>query len=254
MRMRRLTRQELSAHLRTMRQVGMQQQQSPPQETVIQQTGDTVTQPRYDLALGNWAQILAVAPTIITAQTGPPTNTAVLAVALMPQTSGIFFVSARLSWSNNTTAISVTHALVTKQGAAGGAITGGGTAGKFGQYSGGANQLTSTGSTFTANAQFLNVNAAGGNGLLFEGAALSAGSVVQHSDVAATLTGLLTANAIGSSPPFSFAGYIDAGGIATKTPFTVRQPACFAVLLTASGASTVTYDSASLFVQETVTL
>lgn len=251
--MRKVTPQELTARLRTMQQVGMQQQQSPPQETVVQATGDTLTQPRYDLALGNWAQVYVVSPTI-TAQVNP-SSTCVLAVTLMPQTTGVFFVAARLSFSNGTTAITTTHSLVTKQGASTGVIAGGSSATKLGQYTGGAGQLTSTNNTYAGAAgQILNVNAAGGNGLTFEGAALSAGSVVQHTDAVASLTGLLTANAIASSPPFSFLGYVDLVGpnSNTKTPFPARQPVCFAVLVTAGG-STVTYDSASLFVQETVT-
>lgn len=240
--------------VRGWREIGMQQQLAPPQEVLVQQTGDTVTQPRYDLALGNWVQVIgsAAGAGVPHTQSGPPVTTAVMAVTLMPQTTGIFFVSTRLSWSCNTTALSVTHALVARQGASTGVLSVGQTSTKIGQYAANG-QATATGNTFTASGTILAVDAVGGAGITFEGANLSAGTS-QHVDVVATLTGLLTANGLGTNN-FEFTGYIDAGGpnVSTKTPFNNRQPVCFAVLLTVSAAAVLSYDSVYLFAQETVT-
>ena len=240
--------------VRGWKQVGMQQQLAPPQEVLVQQTGDTVTQPRYDLALGNWVQVIGsgAGAGVPHTQSASPTNTAVMAVTLMPQTTGIFFVSTRLSWSLNTTGLSVTHALVARQGTSQGNLSVGQTSTKIGQYAA-AGQLTATGNTFTASGTILAVDATGGAGITFEGANLSAGTT-QHVDVVATLTGLLTANGLGTNN-FEFSGYVDAGGpnVSTKSPFNFRQPVCFAVLLTVSGAAVLSYDSTMLFAQETVT-
>jgi hypothetical protein len=221
----------------------------PNQDVLIAQ-GTPVTQPRYDLALGNWAQVQCVVgsvPGLPSVQTGP-NDTGVLGIVMVPQQSGIFFVSVRAAWSDGTTAGVITHRLRTKQGATNGAllavapatITNGA---KFGILATNAN----------ARGIVTQTDAAGGPGFSFEGGSLVASTQVQHIDITASLTGLLTAQAAGGAGgAFAWSGYADANGASslTKLPFTLGLPCIFHMTVSATAAHVITYQTASLFVQE----
>lgn len=198
-------------------------------------------------SLGLYAAIQAVSGSAAqpppSAQTGA-VNTNVAAVMLFARSSGIFGVSVRASWSDGTTAGSVTHSLVSKQGASTGALAGTGAVGngKIGSLQGSATIVNSIAT--------LQANAAGGVGITFEGSGVI--TIAQHSDVAGTLTGLLTANGIGTQNFESGFMMCDATGSTSnvKTPFTIGKPACFALQLSSTAAHVITYDSVSFFAQE----
>jgi len=166
-------------------------------------------------------------------QTGPA-STVVAAMVLWPRVSGLFEVSMRVSWADNTTADLVTHSLYSKQGAGAGALAGGNAEGKSSVAVGAG----------AGESMVLNVDATGGPGLTFEGS--SAFTILQHQDAAATLTGLLSGNN-GSTQHFSTGAMLcDAAGSTsnTRTPFTLGLPCCFA--LVASATHLVHYNSGSL--------
>lgn len=204
------------------------------------QAGQGITPPTLGT---NWASVIGVSGATLASphtQTGD-TNTGVIALSLTPQGSGIFYVSCKLAFSDGTTAGAITHSLVTLQGAAGNLLAG----------TGFLSQIKQSQFPGTATGGILNADAAGGNGITFAGASMSTGKV-QSSDVAASLTGLLTANGAGGINEFTFSGLVDANGSnsATKLPFTVGLPMAIGVLLTNTAAHVITYGSAELFAWE----
>lgn len=169
-------------------------------------------------AMGNWASVVHTAPHLQTA----PAQTCVACIVLPVQASGIFHVEVECPWSDNTAAEQVTFTLATQTSVGSGAtLTGGGTA------SGILGNNTSGGA-----AQVLLADGAGGNGIVYNGAAFSLG-LTQYSQIAATLAGLLTANATGAQS-FGVTGFMqNASNTTVKTPFVKPNFAAFGLLVTA---------------------
>lgn len=192
----------------------------------------------------NWASVMGVSGATlgtIHSQTSA-SSTGVLAMVLNPQSSGVFDVGVRLTYSDGTTAGSITHSLVTKQGGAGNVLAGTGFL---------AQVKTSTFPGSGTSGGILNADASGGAGITFGGSGIGTFTIVQANDVQATLTGLLTANGIGTQG-FAWRGLIDATGDSsgTKTPFTIGLPCCVGVALTSTAAHVITYDSIEMFATE----
>jgi hypothetical protein len=167
-----------------------------------------------------------------------PAVTLVAALVLWPRVSGLFEMSLRTSWSDGTTADSVTLSLYTKQGAGTGVLAGGTATGKGSVaqgYGPGAGMI-------------LNFDATGAGGLTFEGS--SAVTIIQHADAAATLTGLLTANGLGTQNFETGLMLADASGPtnSTRTPFTIGKPALFA--LGVSATHVISFESLSFWARE----
>jgi hypothetical protein len=196
----------------------------------------------------NWVQISsgigATVPSPHT-QTGMAA-TQVAAISMGAFFTGLFEVSVRASFSDGTTAGTVTTSLTAKQGAGAGLVAGGVASAKFG---GGAASIAAVCGMAAPQGQVLNVDAAGGGGLTFEGSALS--NLSYHTDIVATLTGLLTAQA-NSTLNFEFFGICDAlgvGGLA-KTPFPLGKPVCFFLTASNTAAHVITYNSLNFLVRE----
>jgi hypothetical protein len=213
----------------------------------LQVPGGDSNKPRLDFPLSNWASIVAVSTQAVNV---PHTQTSasatcVACISLTAFFTGLFEYSCRASFSDGTTGGVLISTLLTSQGAGAGLVSGGVAAAKFG--AGAASIALSQGAT--ANGQILNVDAAGGAGLRFEG--LAFGGVAQHTDTTASLTGLLTPQGAGVDS-FSFYGMADAQGALslTKTPFTLGKPVAFALIVSATAAHVITYNSLNMFVRE----
>ncbi|HZU81908.1 MAG TPA: hypothetical protein VE987_03280 [Polyangiaceae bacterium] len=193
-------------------------------------------------AIGNWAQVLGAS--------GAPNNaphtqtsaaaTNVVALSVVPKSTGLFLVGCKASYSDGTTGGQITHSLFSKQGTtAAGALAG----------TGFLSQVKTGVFAPTAKGGILNADAAGGGGITFEGSATF--SVFQSSDAQGTLTGLLTVNGTGTQN-FEFFGVADAvgAGSATKTPFTLGLAACIALAVSSTAAHVITYDTVTLFAAE----
>lgn len=216
----------------------------------IQAGGNVLTEADVAAALGNWVSIVGVAGATVIPPNNQttPASTVVAGIAFMPTQSGILDVRCKASYSGNTTASLITHKVITKQGATSGAVTGGTAAAKI---STGAPGLNAGIPTFLGSAgQVLNVDAAGGAGLQFEGANLAATGITQSQDRVGTLTGLLTANGQGTNN-FEFVGMCDNNGPGSlvKLPFTNLLPLFVGLQLTAT-LGVIAYDSLSLFITE----
>jgi hypothetical protein len=212
----------------------------------LQTTGGDQVVPRVDFPLSNWGEINAVAGGALTphTQTGP-TLTSLAMLSLVAGFTGLFEMFAKVSFSDGTTAGATTLNIVAKQGAGAGAITGGLAAAKFG--SGAQSVAASAGAN--ANGMILNVDAAGGFGLQFEGGNVTAATAVS-SDAVGSLTGLLTANGVANSSSH-FLGVADAApSSAVKTPFTLGKPVAFSIMVSATAAHVITIASLNLFVRE----
>lgn len=213
----------------------------------LQVTGGDSNKPRLDFPLSNWGEINAVfgGALVPHSQTGP-TITTVAALSLVSGFTGLFEYYARVSLSDGTTAGALTLNFVAKQGASTGLVSGGLAAAKFGN--GAASVAIANGAT--ANGQVLNVDAAGGFGLQFEGANILTGGTAVGSDAVGTLTGLLTANGVGQQNT-QFVGVADAApGSTVKTPFTLGKPVVFSFTMSATAAHVITYGSLNMFVRE----
>lgn len=185
-------------------------------------------------ALGNWFTLIteggATVPTPHD-QTTNPTLTFVGTIVLVPQQSGIFLVSFGAQATDSLDTDTMSFALITNQGTtAGGILAGGAAAGKAGTNATGAHGM------------ILNVDAAGGNGITFEGAAQGGGKLQYSANIA-------TAAAVNEAA--SWSGIIDAVAAtsATKTPFTIGKAAAIGVQLTA-GAGTVSFSRFTLSAYE----
>jgi hypothetical protein len=212
----------------------------------LQVTGGDQVAPRVDFPLSNWAEINAVAGGALTphTQTGP-TLTSIAMLSLVAGFTGLFEYFVRVGFSDGTTAGTSVINVVAKQGAATGAVSGGIAAAKFG--SGAASVALAGGAT--ANGQILNVDAAGGFGLQFEGANVTAATAV-GSDSVGSLTGLLTANGTGTQNS-QFVGVADAApSSVVKTPFTLGKPVAFSLLVSGTAAHVITIGSLNMFVRE----
>jgi hypothetical protein len=204
------------------------------------------------VGLSNWGAITATTGAVVlppNLQTGPGNvqpQTVVAGMVLIPRASGLFVASVRASFSDGTTGGSLQHNFITKAGVGAGVLAGGAAAGKFG-----ARALSPVGALVSA-AMVLNVDAAGAFGLSFEGANPQTASISQHIDVAATLTGLLTANGIGTMNFECGQLLCDAVGPTSlvKTPFALGVPIFFGLTVKDTAAHVVTYDSFEMFVQE----
>ena len=178
-------------------------------------------------ALSNWFSMTtgghaAVPPSNQTA----PSATAIVAIAIVPKVSGIFDVSARLGWSDTTTADLITHRFFSRQYPSIVVFSGTGVVaqGILGSGASGAEGVV------------LGADAAGGAGILVNSAALfGGGAVVQGIEQGASLTGLLSANANAPSN-FGFTSFaVDAsGGTNTRTPFVLGEPVVFGIAVTAT--------------------
>ncbi len=212
----------------------------------VQTSGGDQLVPRMDFPLGNWGEINAVIGGALTPHTQTSMAlTNVAGLSLVAGFTGLFECHVRMAFSDGTTAGSVTSNFVAKQGAGTGAIAGGLAAAKFG----GNAASVAVASGATANGMILNVDAAGGGGLTFEGASANAAAAVA-SDQVGTLTGLLTANGTGQQL-FAFDGVADAApSSAVKTPFTLGKPVYFAIVMSSTAAHVVTIGSLNIFVRE----
>jgi hypothetical protein len=156
-----------------------------------------------------------------------PVLTFVAAVVLRAQVSGIFYVTFAIQATDSVDVDTMSHSLVTNQSAGPGALTGGVAAG----YSG-ANAIGASG-------MILNVDAAGGNGLLFDGnpQGLGAAHFIANQTTAA-----------GVQTVCSWGNIVDATGStsAVKTPFTIGDAVAFGVEVGTAGAATVHYTRLTL--------
>lgn len=170
-----------------------------------------------------------------------PNGTIVAAMSLFPRVSGLFEVSVCVHFSCSVTGQVVTHDLFSKQGATTGVLAGGAATGKSSADEGAG----------ASSSMILNVDAAGGGGLTFEGS--SAFTLVQNDQSAATLTNLLTGQGIGTMEYTSGAMLVDATGPTseTLTPFTIGLPMCLALGVTSVvGANVITYQSITFWARE----
>ena len=159
---------------------------------------------------------LSISAATIAQQTAP-NQTTVAAITLQAKASGIFEAFLCAPWSPGTAGQQIGHSFQTNHSATPGALTGGAAAGIVG-------------STAGPNAQGMIANAdfTGAAGLQWKGANLtgSAGAQFQGSQQAASVAGMLTANA-NSSYSFNVANIMHSNPTGAKTPFPVGDQVVF---------------------------
>lgn len=188
-------------------------------------------------ALGNWVS------TQITGSPGAqttPNATAIAALKLVAQQSGIFLVGVALAYSRNAADVtqSVIHQLVSKQTSGAGLFSGGVPA-----FTRGVGGLPGVG-------HVLQADAAGGAGILLDGASYGAGSTVCHFRQDVAQADNLTAAGLGGMY-FGYTGILNANGLvlpSVKTPFTIGNSVTWAIL--AGSSNLLTYESLSFWAVE----
>jgi hypothetical protein len=227
-------------------------------EDTLTAEGGVNTKQLVNFPLSNWALLngatggTSLPPHSQTA----PLGTCIAAIVLVPFFTGVFEVSYNISFSDNTTAGLLQTFLSTKVGAGAGALAGGNSQVRLG--TGAASVAGVSTPAATANGMVLNVDAAGGSGITFEGLAVgngAAGVQNQMQDQSSSLTGLLTANSQGSNRSTGFT-VVDSTGLSSnvKTPFLIGQstthPVCFSLSQQSTAAHVISYQAFHLFVRE----
>lgn len=184
---------------------------------------------------GNWVQGVSTAVGTM----ANPSSYFFAAALLKPRLTGIFMVDLDVAWSGNTTADSVTLALVTDTSASGTIAS----ANKV------AHGVAGIGAYGTNGSDWESVDTNGGAVLTYNGAAFNTSAVTQASEVNATLTGLLTTNGSGQQK-FGFHGivYNATPSGTTKTAFTLGNTVAFGVKVSAT--NTITVSSVRMTVRE----
>lgn len=195
--------------------------------TVAPVTIDT-TAVDIDMIDGNWVQMVDVTSAATQAN---PASVFVAAVQLKARLSGIFRVDVDISYNSGTTADVITAALLSDTSAAG-VIAGANKA---------AHGVVGLGTFGTAGADAETMDGAGN--LTYNGAAWSTAPITQRTETAASLTGLLTAQASGQLK-FSFHGIVHNANGTTKTPFTIGSTVAFGVKFSAT--NTLTFANISM--------
>lgn len=199
-------------------------------------------------ALGNWISYFSRTGSgsgqQVPANQTNPSTTCIAALTLQATQSGIFYVTCNAEWAVSLAGeVIVSHLWAADVNP--GALAGGVAAG----YSG----AGSTGAVVQA----LGVDAAGGNGITFDGNAIVSLAAVQKvcSMNDTSIAGYLSGNGTKAAQKISFAGFVGAGGNSnTKTPVATGHKLLLALTMqgTAQGGDVFTFGNVQLSAQEQV--